>query len=160
MESLESVIHQLFNLYFTKGQSNYFGENVSQLEHASQTADLAIQNGADDEQIIAAFFHDVGHLCAPDQSDKIDIYGIKNHEDLGGEYLKKLGFSNRIVYLIKNHVQAKRYLTFTDPVYLKSLSHASLMTLKAQGGPMTEVEAVYFEMQPDFKYVIALAQMG
>ncbi|MBK9962600.1 MAG: hypothetical protein IPP06_15085 [Saprospiraceae bacterium] len=56
MESLESVIHQLFNLYFTKGQSNYFGENVSQLEHASQTADLAIQNGADDEQIIAAFF--------------------------------------------------------------------------------------------------------
>jgi phosphonate degradation associated HDIG domain protein len=156
MQSTATVLDELFELYLTKGQSNYYGEQVTQLEHASQTAELAISNGADEEQIIAAFFHDIGHICATEHSEKLEIYGVKNHEDLGGEYMKKIGFANRIVYLIKNHVQAKRYLTYSDPVYLKTLSHASLMTLKAQGGPMTELEAVYFELQPDFNYVIAL----
>jgi putative nucleotidyltransferase with HDIG domain len=132
MQSTATVLDELFELYLTKGQSNYYGEQVTQLEHASQTAELAISNGADEEQIIAAFFHDIGHICATEHSEKIEIYGVKNHEDLGGEYMKKIGFANRIVYLIKNHVQAKRYLTYSDPVYLKTLSHASLMTLKAR----------------------------
>jgi predicted HD phosphohydrolase len=38
-------------------------ETVSQLEHMSQSAQLAIEQGYDDEVVLAAFFHDIGHIC-------------------------------------------------------------------------------------------------
>ncbi|MBY0374774.1 MAG: HD domain-containing protein, partial [Bryobacteraceae bacterium] len=40
----------------------YFGEQVTQLEHALQSAYLAVQAGADDETILAALLHDIGHV--------------------------------------------------------------------------------------------------
>lgn len=81
---------------------------MSQLEQMSQAAAFAIEAGADDEVVLAAFFHDIGHLLA----DRLEVasmsgYGALDHEQLGADYLKSLGFSNRICSLIKNHVQAK-----------------------------------------------------
>ena len=123
----------------------------------SQAAAFAIEAGADDEVVLAAFFHDIGHLLA----DRLEVasmsgYGALDHEQLGADYLKSLGFSNRICSLIKNHVQAKRYLTLTRPGYYEKLSLASLKTLAFQGGMMTKSEAEQFRSEPWFEEHIRL----
>jgi 2-amino-1-hydroxyethylphosphonate dioxygenase (glycine-forming) len=125
---------------------NYIGEEISQYEHAVQCADLAIKAGADEDLIIAAFLHDIGHLVA-----KGDEFGVENHEDIGAEFLLKSGFSQRTANLVRNHVRAKRYLVATKPSYRDKLSDASVETLRRQGGPMNQEEIKKFEEDPDFK---------
>ena len=66
MTKAEEVIAQVFGLYERHGTADYIGEPVSQIEHMSQAAQLAMAEGFDDEVVLAAFFHDIGHLCGPD----------------------------------------------------------------------------------------------
>lgn len=154
---IQEKIADIFGLYAAFGNDEYIGEPVSQLEHMSQAAAFAIEAGADDEVVLAAFFHDIGHLLA-DRLEEASMsgYGALDHEQLGADYLKSLGFSNRICSLIKNHVQAKRYLTLTRPGYYEKLSLASLKTLAFQGGMMTESEAEQFRSEPWFEEHIRL----
>ena len=62
----EKIVNEIFALYEKHGDEDYIGEPVSQLEHMSQAAALAEEEGYDDEVVLAAFFHDIGHLCAED----------------------------------------------------------------------------------------------
>lgn len=103
-------------------------------------------------QFLAAFFHDIGHLFSHLQStESMGGFGTKWHEQIGADYLRKLGFSEKIAKLVENHVQAKRYLTYRSPEYFEKLSEASRQTLVYQGGPMTESEAAEFEIDPLFE---------
>ncbi len=115
----------------------------------SQCAQLAEAAGADEETILAAFFHDIGHLCEfafPDKTfQHMDSCGIVDHEKLGAAYLTSKGFSTRIANLVQSHVDAKRYLTYCDPTYYQLLSEASKKTLSYQGGPMEPEEAKMFK---------------
>ena len=70
--------------------------------------------------------------------------GAKDHEHIGGDYLKDAGFSNRVVEICRGHVKAKRYFCWNDPKYHKKLSEASKTTLGFQGGPMKDKEAKAF----------------
>ena len=54
-------IDEILDLYERWGPENY-DEGLSQLEHALQTAALAVADGAPDEQVAAALLHDIGHL--------------------------------------------------------------------------------------------------
>ena len=78
----------LFALYERHGDEDYIGEPVSQLEHMSQAAGLALAEGYDDEVVLAAFFHDIGHLC-----EGVDMggYGVVSHERVGAECLRRCG---------------------------------------------------------------------
>jgi phosphonate degradation associated HDIG domain protein len=153
----EEVIAEVFSLYERFGAADYIGEPVSQLEHMSQSAVLAIENGSDDEVVLAAFFHDLGHICVMQNSDNnMGGFGIKSHERIGADYLRSKGFPERIARLVENHVQAKRYLTFMSPSYFQGLSDASKQTLEYQGGKMTEQEATDFEADPLFETSILL----
>lgn len=144
-------------LYGQYGEEDYIGEPVSQLEHMDQCAQLAIRAGADFEIVLAAFFHDIGHFCEHLMpADQMEGYGIVDHEKLGADFLRELGFSERIASLVQNHVQAKRYLTARDPDYYARLSEASRKTLEYQGGPMNELEAASFEADPLFRWHIQL----
>ena len=159
MENLliEAKIADIFELYAAFGADEYIGEPVSQLEHMSQAAAFALAEGADDEVVLAAFFHDIGHLLAGRlHTPSMNGFGAVDHEQLGADYLKSMGFSNRICSLIKNHVQAKRFLILTRPGYYEKLSLASLKTLAFQGGMMTESEAERFRSDPWFKEHIRL----
>jgi predicted HD phosphohydrolase len=78
-------------------------------------------------------------------------FGVKRHEQIGADYLRKLGFSEKIGRLVENHVQAKRYLTYRYAEYFEKLSEASRQTLIHQGGPMNEEEALLFESDPLFE---------
>ncbi|GLH40459.1 phosphonate degradation HD-domain oxygenase [Pseudomonas moraviensis] len=143
----EQVIARVFGLYERFGASDYIGEPVSQLEHMSQAAELAMAEGCDDEVVLAAFFHDIGHLCA-EGADNMGGYGVVSHERLGADYLREAGFSERLARLVEYHVQAKRYLTLREPGYYAQLSEASRRTLEYQGGVMSEAEADAFAADP------------
>ena len=143
----EQAIADVFGLYEQHGAADYIGEPVSQIEHMSQAAQLAMAEGFDDEVVLAAFFHDIGHLCGQG-ADNMGGYGVVSHERLGADYLRRAGFSERMAKLVEYHVQAKRYLTFSQPDYYARLSEASRRTLAYQGGVMSADEAHSFEQDP------------
>ena len=152
-----AVVKEVFSLYEKFGDEDYIGEPVSQLEHMSQAAALAQAEGYDDEVILAAFFHDIGHLCADaDEAGSMDGMGNIDHEQLGADYLLERGFSERVANLVQGHVIAKRYLTYKYPEYYNRLSDASKATLEFQGGVMTEDEAADFELNPDAELIVRL----
>jgi phosphonate degradation associated HDIG domain protein len=152
-----AVANEVFGLYEKFGNADYIGEPVSQLEHMSQAAALAQAEGCDDEVILAAFFHDIGHLCAEEgEAESMDGMGNVDHEVLGANYLIKLGFSDRLAALVQSHVIAKRYLTYKYPDYYNNLSEASKATLEFQGGRMNAEEAAKFEENPDAELYIQL----
>ncbi len=150
--SKEERVNLVFGLYEKFGHADYIGEPVSQIEHMYQSAELAQKEGYDNEVILAAFFHDIGHLFAMDrQLENMGGYGVKRHEEIGADFLREVGFPDKIAKLVENHVQAKRYLTFKYPEYLDKLSEASLTTLGYQGGVMSAVEARAFEQDELFE---------
>ena len=55
--------NEIMFLYERYGHEDYIGEPVSQIEHMCQCAKLAELAGADADVILAAFLHDIGHLC-------------------------------------------------------------------------------------------------
>jgi phosphonate degradation associated HDIG domain protein len=150
-QSPEEIVDTIFTLLRNSAQSDYIGEMISQLEHALQAAQGARDDGADEETIVAALLHDIGHICVDISRDHMEQYGVVGHEAIGARFVLTNGFSTKIAELIRGHVQAKRYLTYKDPKYYAHLSHASKQTLCMQGGPMTAQEAAVFEQDPLFK---------
>ena len=154
---IELTVEEILSLYQKYGDAEYIGEPVSQLEHMSQSAQLAMKEGFDDEIILAAFFHDIGHICVMKNTENsMEGYGVKSHEKIGADYLRRKGFPEKIARLVENHVQAKRYLTFKYPEYYKNLSDASKKTLEFQGGVMQDEEASDFEKDPLFEISILM----
>lgn len=168
-EQAEKITDEIFNLYENYGGEEYAGEKITQLEHMAQSAQLAEEEGHDEEVILAAFLHDIGHICVAAQTEngsgaqqvasedqRMGEYGVMDHEEIGADFLLQKGFSKKIVRLVESHVEAKRYLTIKDPAYYGQLSEASRKTLEYQGGPMTEEEAAAFEQYPLFSLIIKM----
>lgn len=153
---MNPVTGELLNALRESEHTAYFGEPVSQLQHALQTAQCARDANADDEMVIAALLHDIGHLIAGPGAEHEDGVGVIDHDAAGAAYLRNNGFSERVVTLVEGHVAAKRYLTATNPEYFSRLSPASTRTLELQGGPLTEVEANAFKEHPLFREMLQL----
>jgi len=150
-------VDEIIDLYQQYGDEDYIGEPVSQIEHMCQCAQLAEIKGYDSEVILAALFHDIGHLLEHIMPvENMDGYGIIDHEKIGATYLSEKGFSDKITKLVASHVQAKRYLTYKYPGYYNRLSEASKKTLMFQGGIMSEDEAQNFESDELFSLYILL----
>lgn len=174
----EKITDEIMELYNGYGGNEYAGEKVTQLEHMAQAAQLAEEQGFDEEVILAAFLHDIGHIseaaamttaggemaaratadgaAVEDDSRRMGAFGVKDHEELGAEFLRSKGFSKKVCRLVESHVEAKRYLTAKDPAYYAELSEASKKTLEYQGGPMTGEEAAAFEQYPLFDLIIRM----
>jgi len=153
------TVNEVFSLFDQFGNMDYIGENISQQEHAFQSAQLAEADGFNDEVMLAALFHDIGHLCEfimP--AGKMENHGTVDHESLGANYLRERGFSEKIARLVESHVVAKRYLTYKNPEYYSKLSEASKFTLEQQGGKMNETEAELFEQDHLHKLFIKLRE--
>ena len=157
MPTPEQIIHATFTLYERHGADDYIGEAITQIEHMSQAAELAMAEGFDDEVVLAAFFHDIGHLCGEGEGD-MGGYGVVSHERIGAEYLRRCGFGERMARLVQYHVEAKRYLTLRQPGYYDRLSEASRRTLEYQGGVMSDAEADAFEQDPLFKVSLRMRE--
>ncbi len=155
-KSPTEVTDEIFALLQRRGLEAYFGEPVSQIEHACQCAQFAEQEGHDEEVILAALLHDIGHICALPGEEEMPGLGIMRHEQVGAFQLRKYGFSEKICRLVEGHVQAKRYLTFKDSHYYENLSEASRQTLKIQGGRMDAEEAEAFETNFLFEMMVKM----
>jgi len=153
---MNNVIEEIALLYLDYGSQSY-EEKCTQLQHAQQCGTLAIEQGFDDELVLAAFLHDIGHFVAQrDKTPGFTDYGHPMHDDIGAEFLAKNGFSERIVMLVKEHVRVKRYLAAIQPGYLEHLSHASTVTLSQQGGAMMDKEVENYRKMPFLDDIITL----
>lgn len=156
----DKIVEEIFSLYENHGGEEYAGEKVTQLEHMCQSAQLAEEAEYDNEVILAAFLHDIGHICVSSFDENgMNGYGTLNHEKIGAAFLNDRGFSERLIKLVQSHVDAKRYLTWKHPEYYEQLSEASKITLGYQGGKMNEEEAMQFERDPLFSLMIAMRRI-
>lgn len=147
-------INKIFKYYELYGNKDYIGESVTQTEHMIQAAMLAENDKQDDYIILAALFHDIGHLIQFESEVSLETmgnYGVKNHEKIGKKFLEDNNVPYPIPQLVENHVKVKRYLTFKNAEYINVLSNASKETLKRQGGPFNLEQANDFESDPLFE---------
>ncbi|MDR3621397.1 MAG: HD domain-containing protein [Paludisphaera borealis] len=149
------VIGEIRRVFAERGDSAYGGEAVSQQEHALQAAHLARIAGADAGLTVAALLHDVGHLLHDLPDDAPDDGVDDRHERLAASWLARW-FGAEVVEPVRLHVEAKRYLCAVDPSYERRLSEPSRLSLKLQGGPMTEAEVEAFQSSPHHAAALAL----
>ena len=146
---------EIAQLFGEHGDSEYFGEPISQSEHALQSALLAVEADASHNLVIAALLHDIGHLLHG-QGEDIANGGVDTrHEEMGEAWLETR-FGPEVSGPVKLHVAAKRYLCAVNTGYRDALSPASVLSLKLQGGPMTAEEVKQFEVHPSFREAIRL----
>lgn len=134
-------------LFGRRGGGAYFGEAVTQAEHALQAAHFAAADGGSDALVLAALLHDIGHLVGNAPEDLADWTSDARHELVGAAWLAQ-AFGPEVSEPVRLHVPAKRYLCATDPGYAAQLSEASIVTLRLQGGPMRPEELLQFEREP------------
>ena len=115
---------------------------VDDLDHGLQAATRAIEDGADDELVLAAALHDLAHspLCDSPNRDRHDLAA---REWLTPRYGARVG------WLAGAHVAAKRYLVATESGYGEGLSPTSVLSLAAQGGPAEDEAMVSHPWWPD-----------
>jgi phosphonate degradation associated HDIG domain protein len=114
--------------------AEYGSDRVTQLEHALQCATLAEEAGAAVPLIVASLLHDIGHLVHELGRDPAGRGIDDRHEVRGRDWLGKW-FAEEVTGPVRLHVDAKRYLTATDPGYFATLSLGSVRSLELQGGP-------------------------
>ena len=146
---------ELIRLMQRRGGEAYFGEPVSQLEHALQAAWFATKANGAPELVAAALLHDIGHLLH-DLGETVADEGIDTrHEEAGYDWLLAR-FGPAVAEPVRLHVAAKRYLCAVDPEYFGLLSPASVQSLNLQGGPFTEEQAREFERLPRYRDAVQL----
>ena len=139
-------VDEIFVLFGQQGKAAYFGEAVSQEEHALQAAHFAVQDRAPEALVVAALLHDIGHLIDA-REDAADRGIDAHHEDAGCDWLGH-HYPSAVTEPVRLHVAAKRYLCSVDPDYLHGLSPTSVKSLQLQGGVFTPEEAVEFLRLP------------
>ena len=139
---------------FINNKSLYIGEKVTISEHMIQTAMIAENAKSSNNLICSCLLHDYGHFILEDPDKLVRKKIDGKHEDIGYEYLKKF-FKKDVVEPIKYHVLAKRYLAKKEK-YFNSLSDASKISLKLQGGVLNKDESKKFEKKDFFKNSIKL----
>src|SRR5258705_5970639 len=98
-------IEQIFDWFSLRGADAYFGEAVSQQEHALQAASLAMQDRASEALVAAALLHDIGHLLSGDETMAENGFDGR-HEDAGNAWLRKY-FGPAVTEPVRMHVAAK-----------------------------------------------------
>jgi predicted HD phosphohydrolase len=142
--AMDMTTDDLFDLMVSRGTGRYGLSAVSQLEHALQSAALAAQRNLGDAMVIAALFHDLGHLLVGDDVD-LAGQGIDDvHEQTSARVLDSL-YGRDIAEPVRLHVAAKRYLCGVNPDYFEKLSADSRESLALQGGPMSPQEIAAFD---------------
>ena len=145
--SAGALVTEMFAFVDGQGQSRY-DENVTQVEHAIQCGLLAQGAAADESLVVAALFHDIGHLLLGEHdADPAFPDRDLRHEAVGARFLARW-FGPAVAAPVGLHVRAKRYLVSVDPGYAELLSQASRRSLAVQGGPLEAGEVAAFAAAP------------
>ena len=135
------IIDKIIN-NFNTNKKLYIGEKVTIAEHMIQTAMLAESNNSAKSLVCACLLHDYGHFIVDDPDLLVSNSLDGKHENLGYDFLKNY-FLPEVAEPVKLHVLAKKYLC-RNKSYYNLLSEASKVSLKLQGGIMTDDEAKKF----------------
>ena len=134
---------------FKNNKSLYIGEKLTIPEHMIQSAMLAEKSKSKDDIVCSCLLHDYGHFLIENPDNLVKIKKDGEHENIGYEYLKKF-FKKEVVEPIRYRVLAKRYLA-RNKKYFNFLSEASKISLKLQGGLLSDKESREFKKKKYFK---------
>ena len=154
-EAASSYADELLELLVERGSGQYGYEPVTQLEHALQSAMLAELAGDSAALIVAALFHDIGHLVEDADVTQLERGQDDRHEMRAVEVLRRC-FDSEVCGPVALHVSAKRFLCATEPGYLATLSPASQQSLIVQGGVMSAEEVARFRGMRHFPAALRL----
>ena len=146
---MKMTVTEIIDLLVFKGDSQYSGEAISQLQHALQCAHLAETAHETPQMITASLLHDIGHLITQEfsQNQEASKHQDDLHQYIALPFLRPL-FPEDVLAPIRLHVDAKRYLCFEDPSYWEALSPTSKHTLELQGGVFSSKAAQIYIQQP------------
>jgi predicted HD phosphohydrolase len=142
--AIDMTADQIFDLMARRGMGRYGLSAVNQKEHALQSADIAVKRNLGDALVIAALFHDLGHLLVGDDVNLAERGVDDAHEEASANILEKL-YGRCVAEPVRLHVAAKRYLCAVNPAYHDKLSEDSRQSLALQGGPMSGTEIAAFD---------------
>ena len=155
-ETIERVLQVIRDTFDKNGHGNYGVEEVSQFQHALQSATLAEASSANAQEISAALLHDIGHIMDGEElPENIEGNLDDHHEERAYNWLKS-HFGNAVADPVRLHVAAKRYLCTVDASYSDNLSPTSYKSFLDQGGEMNEEEKLQFEAEPHYKEALSL----
>ncbi|TQC51069.1 HD family phosphohydrolase [Rhodococcus sp. WS4] len=120
----------------------YDGEAIDELDHALQSAGRAMDDGADDELVLAAALHDIA------RSPALGLPADCAHDREARDWLTPR-FGARVGWLAGAHVAAKRYLVATESGYAATFSAQSVTTLEVQGGAAVDAAFTGHPYWPD-----------
>lgn len=153
---MSKIIQTIINTFSERGNNKYGAEEVTQLQHALQSALLAEEEQASAELISAALLHDIGHII---ESSVLPNHNNQNlddlHEERAYQWLVE-HFGKDVADPVRLHVVAKRYLCTKDETYEKSLSPTSYKSYLDQGGKMNMDEISKFENEPRYQESLRL----
>lgn len=149
----ENIVPFLGKIFAEGASGEYLGEPVTIGEHMLQGAQLAEEARASDDVVAAALLHDIGHFTHAFPTDAAEQGIDSKHEEAGAKILEEF-FPKIVTDCVRYHVDAKRYLCATKPEYYDRLSEASILSLKLQGGPMSDAEVAEMETNPNVKEIV------
>jgi predicted HD phosphohydrolase len=123
-------------------------EDLDALAHHLQCAAILAAEAPDDLELqVAGLVHDLGTQLSPGSYEAHGAIGARAVRTLLGE---------RVAWLVRGHVTAKRYLVATDPEYRSLLSENSLYTLSLQGDALDDVAVARLDVHPDRDAILHL----
>ena len=155
--SPDEQVDALFSYLEANGGACY-DENVSQFQHALQTAALAKSSEATSAQVVSALLHDLGHwLLNEKEQDENFLKQDLDHETVAARYLEPF-FPPEVTVPIGLHVPAKRYLCTVEDEYYGALSNASKRSFEVQGGKLNDEQRAEFEETSHLEFTLQLRQ--
>ncbi|NKB57410.1 MAG: phosphohydrolase [Alphaproteobacteria bacterium] len=94
---------QALEMLTAQASAPTFGYQINNYEHCLQAATLALQDGADDEDIVVALFHDLGFVT-----------NNENHGEFAAAFLKSY-ISDRNVWMLERHMYFQAVHCATHP---------------------------------------------
>ena len=149
----DNIVDFIGDIFARCGDEEYLGEPVTMAQHMLQGAAIAEKNKMDEEIIVAALLHDIGHFTSEFGTFSMEDTEDRYHEEAGAKVLEAF-FPSLVIDCVRYHVAAKRYLCATNPHYFGKLSDASIHSLHLQGGPMSEDEVNAFEANPNLERIV------
>lgn len=156
--SADQIVRDLADLFEHRAYGRYGLALISQRAHALQAAQLAGRAGLPDPVVVAALFHDVGHMTHK-LGEHPAAQGVDDQHEIRGANWLEPWFIPEVVEPIRLHVQAKRYLCSVEQDYFGHLSPDSLQSLALQGGRMSDTEVACFRMTAGWSEAVSLRRI-
>ncbi|KAJ2750822.1 hypothetical protein GGI19_004877 [Coemansia pectinata] len=168
----EQRVSKVFQLLETADKKEHTVGKMLPLDHALRTAQLAKNEGSDEETILAALFLNIGHFVPPPEqwSDArgpinisftvVDVVGnisAGKYDKVGAEYLRQLGFSQKTYELVGSQALAIPFIVDRIPPYQRTPGTIAVKP-PTFTSPLSSTEMREFKNDPLFDQKVQLVK--